>query len=125
MNDFIEKLETMYGCELDFAEKEDDIASKMKFKKKKKRKKCNVDDDLIEEQERLFIDAQDHMINSLVNEALGKPQTEFNPILDKSDNIQPSQDSKPIGSKVMIELEKKLSEQVVDSIDFDALKVNP
>jgi len=111
----------MYDCELNFQEKEDEIASKMQFKKKKKKKYDEIDEDLIKEQERLLNDAHNFFIQEQVN--LPRPEL----FLEKSKSA-PSQPIYPLANEpnhdteVLLELEKRLSEKATDMTDFDALR---
>lgn len=110
----------MYGCELNFQEKEDEIASKMKFKKKKKHKYDDIDEDLIREQERLFSDAHNFFLQAQIT----LPNQQL--ILEKAKST-PLQPVTLLGngaghSEVLLELEKRLSEEPNDITDFDALK---
>eukprot|EP00826_Nyctotherus_ovalis_P027545 TRINITY_DN2152_c0_g2_i5.p4 TRINITY_DN2152_c0_g2~~TRINITY_DN2152_c0_g2_i5.p4 ORF type:complete len:113 (-),score=39.67 TRINITY_DN2152_c0_g2_i5:124-462(-) len=111
----------MYGCELNFQEKEDEIASKMQFKKKKKRRYDNIDEDLIQEQERLLNDAHNFLLQSQVS-TMSTQQL----VLEKAESA-PLQtaallERNPTHDSVLLELEKKLSEKPGDATDFDALK---
>lgn len=121
MNEFIEKLQAMYDCELNFQEKEDEIASKMQFKKKKKRKYDHMDEDLIKEQERLFNDAHNYFLQSQVS----SPNQQLTLEKTMSAPLQPTNflgGNPNHTSEVLIELEKRLSEKSTDLTDFDALR---
>ena len=129
----------MYECELGVEEKEDEIASKMQFKKKKKKHKSNeIDEELAKEQERLFSDAQNLYLQSQASDILLRPglspaaSTLF---LDRSssvplaaaEGIPMAPANTPVNQPhpgVLLELEKKLSEKCMDAVestDFDAL----
>lgn len=115
----------MYGCELNFQEKEDEIASKMQFKKKKKRKYDNIDEDLIQEQERLLSNAHNYLLQSQVSTMSTQQLT-----LEKSSSapLTPALQSAALLERnssrdsVLLELEKQLSAKSGDITDFDALK---
>eukprot|EP00826_Nyctotherus_ovalis_P020154 TRINITY_DN162_c0_g1_i9.p1 TRINITY_DN162_c0_g1~~TRINITY_DN162_c0_g1_i9.p1 ORF type:complete len:160 (-),score=36.48 TRINITY_DN162_c0_g1_i9:14-493(-) len=120
IDEYIERLEAMYGCELNLQEKEDEIANKMKFKKKRKHKYDNIDEDLVKEQERLFNDAHNFFLQAQVtlpNQQLILEKT-------KSAPLQPVTllENGASHSEVLLELEKRLSEKPSDIPDFDALK---
>jgi len=133
----------MYECELDLNEKEDELASKLQFKKKKKKHKNNeVDEELAKEQEKLFKDAEELYLQSQASEML--LNANLSPMANLSSasrslsvppNLPTNLEGTPkIGITspppisqpqpgVMLELEKKLSAKVdaVESTDFDAL----
>ncbi len=128
----------MYDCELDVKEKEDEIATKLQFKKKKKKHKSNeVDEELAKEQERLFNDAQNLFLQSQASEIFMRPT--MSPMastlmMERSPSAPLpviGETQRNVGTPinhpqpgVLLELEKKLSEKCMDAVestDFDAL----
>lgn len=99
----------------------------MQFKKKRKKRKLDeMDEDLVKEQERLFNDAQNLLIQEQKSvslpESIDPPPIRL-PSLEKALSAPILLNERSQG--VLLELEKKLSEKHTDMTDFDALRANP
>eukprot|EP00829_Urostomides_striatus_P006126 TRINITY_DN1668_c0_g1_i1.p1 TRINITY_DN1668_c0_g1~~TRINITY_DN1668_c0_g1_i1.p1 ORF type:complete len:242 (-),score=97.75 TRINITY_DN1668_c0_g1_i1:18-743(-) len=124
ISEYVEKLGSLYDCELDVNAKEEDIAAKMQFrKKKKKQKSAEVNADLLQEQERLFNDAKMadlFMEGQSPAENINIPALNSLPIIQGSKVIpqEGSNKGQDNNSKdLMNELDKKLGEKASTAID--------